>query len=91
MLTSAMLLIVKAFWELRVFLCLPDIVAAATAAAATTTAAAAAGVCPAGSNAQGSLTVSAQFLPFSEEVLDATVAEDVQVNGASWLLLSTNM
>jgi hypothetical protein len=34
---------------------------------------------PAGSNAQGTLTVSVEFLPFSESLLDATVADDVQV------------
>ncbi|KAF6250498.1 hypothetical protein COO60DRAFT_1705829 [Scenedesmus sp. NREL 46B-D3] len=32
-----------------------------------------------GSNAQGTLTVSAEFLPFSESLLDATVAEDTQM------------
>jgi hypothetical protein len=37
---------------------------------------------PAGSNAQGTLTVSAEFLPFSESLLDATVAESVQVSTA---------
>lgn len=36
--------------------------------------------CPAGSNnAQGSLTVSAQFLPFSEALLTAAVADNTQV------------